>query len=354
MDADQTVECQAAHRVSDLGAHVAALRDVPGVTEAPHELVPGLSDADGAPAEFGRLVGEAVAGDGRQHEVERVLSASAVRGRVGEWADGLEQLDDRARPAVRHDQRQRVLVRRLHVDEVDVQPVDLGLELRQRVQSRLAPAPVVFGRPVAGELLHRRQLHTLRPIGDEFLGRPASRIDAAAQFFDLALRNFDSERADAVLCARRGVTHDRVLPFASLGALSIVECRDVEANIPRERRAWPEKARSGLCRPHRPDPRRPGRDRRRAAARQRRRASSAAEARIRFARGVNSTENSIAVPILVHLHDRERRAGTGWAHQARGPGLVAPALVHLGSVSRRRSACRSRTRRALGWKRRGW
>src|SRR5205814_5309380 len=84
-----------------------------------------------------------------------------------------------------------------------------------------ARAPVVFGRPVAGELLRRRQLHTLGPIGDEFLGRPASRIDAAAQFFDLALRNFDSERADPGLRARgRAVAHDRVLPVASL-----VSCR---------------------------------------------------------------------------------------------------------------------------------
>ena len=171
----------------------------------------------GPQPEFGRFVGEAVAGDGRQHEVERVLGAAAVRGRIGEGADGLEQFDDRARPAVRHDQRQRVLVRRLHVDEVDVQPVDLGLELRQRVQSRFAPAPVVFGRPVAGEFLRRGQLHTLGPIGDEFLGRPTSRIDAAAQFFDLAFRDVDSERADLGLCAcARGVTHDRVpSPIAS-------------------------------------------------------------------------------------------------------------------------------------------
>ena len=200
MDADQPVEGQAAHRVGDLGADVAALRDVPGVAEAVHQLGPGLSDADGAPAELGRLVGEAVAGDGRQHEVERVLGASAVCGGVGEWADGLEQLDDRARPAVRHDQRQRVLVRRLHMDEVDVEPVDLGFELRLRVQSSLAPPPVVLGCPVVGERLGGRQLHALRPIGDEFLGRPASRTDAAAQLVDLLLRNLDSERAD------RGVT----------------------------------------------------------------------------------------------------------------------------------------------------
>src|SRR5215467_10603267 len=99
------------------------------------------------------------------------------------------------------------------MDEVDVQPVDLGLELWQRVQSRLAAAPVVVGRPVAREVLYRRQLHTLRPIGDEFLGWPARRIDAAAQLVEFALSYFDSERPDRALGARsRGLTHDRVLP----------------------------------------------------------------------------------------------------------------------------------------------
>ena len=113
MDADQPLGCLAAHRVGDGGAHVAALGDVAGVAEAVHQLRPRLRDAAGVPAELGRLAREAVAGHGRQHEVERVLGASAVRGRVGERADGLEQLDDRAGPAVRHDQRQRVLVLRL-------------------------------------------------------------------------------------------------------------------------------------------------------------------------------------------------------------------------------------------------
>ena len=115
-------------------------------------------------------------------------------GRVGEWADGFEQLDDRARPAVRHDQRQRVRMGRLHMDEVDVQPVELGLELRQRVQSRFTLAPVVLGRPEPGERLRRRQLHTLRAIGDEFLGRPTSRIDATAKVVDRLLLELNRER----------------------------------------------------------------------------------------------------------------------------------------------------------------
>jgi hypothetical protein len=88
---------------------------------------------------------------------------------------------------VRHDQRQRVLVRRAHVDEVDVQPVDLGRELRQRVQSRLALAPVVVRRPVARQRLHRGELHALRPVVDELAGRPARRFDTTKQLNELLL-----------------------------------------------------------------------------------------------------------------------------------------------------------------------
>ena len=106
MDAYQPLGCLPSHRVGDEGAHVATLGDVAGVSEAVHQFCPGLRGAAGVPAELGGLAGEAVAGQGRQHEVEGVLGTPAVRGRVGERADGLEQLDDRAGPAVGHDQRQ--------------------------------------------------------------------------------------------------------------------------------------------------------------------------------------------------------------------------------------------------------
>ncbi len=135
VDAEQPLGCLAAHRVRDGGAHVAPLGDVARVAEAVHQLRPRACDAAGLPAELGRLAREAVARQGRQHQVECVLGGAAVSGRVGQRADGLQQLDDRAGPAMRHDQRQRILMPRPDVDEVDVDPVDLGRELRQRVQS---------------------------------------------------------------------------------------------------------------------------------------------------------------------------------------------------------------------------
>jgi hypothetical protein len=66
------------------------------------------------------------------------------------------------------------------------------------------------------------RLHALRPIGDELLGRPAGRIDAAAQFFDLARGHLDSERTDSGVRVRAGAAHDRVLPVVSPGDRAIV------------------------------------------------------------------------------------------------------------------------------------
>src|SRR5215207_5711222 len=96
---------------------------------------------------------------------------------------------------------------RSDVDEVDGDPVDLGRELRERVELRLGLAPVVVGRPVAGELLQRRQLHALGAVCNELFSRPARRLDPASQLSELLIGNLDLERTyvDGGLGGR---THD--------------------------------------------------------------------------------------------------------------------------------------------------
>jgi hypothetical protein len=116
-----------------------------------------------------------------------------------------------------HDQRQRVLVPGPDVDEVDLDPVDLGRELRQRVELRLRLAPVVVGLPVARELLQRRQLHALRPIFDKLPARPARRRDAPAQVVKLLLWNLDVERPD-LGGGLDGAAHDDFLSRSDLNA----------------------------------------------------------------------------------------------------------------------------------------
>ena len=82
---------------------------------------------------------------------------------------------------MRHDQRQGVRVTRADVDEVDIEPVDLGDELRQGIELRLGLAPVVVGAPVADELLELCQLDALRPVVDRLpVGPPRGRDAAGA------------------------------------------------------------------------------------------------------------------------------------------------------------------------------
>ena len=94
------------------------------------------------------------------------------------------------------DERQRVLVLRTDMDEVDVEAVDLGRELRERVQPRLARAPVVLRLPVAGELPHRRELHALGLVRDGLLLGPLGGCDASTEIVEGFVGNVDVERAD--------------------------------------------------------------------------------------------------------------------------------------------------------------
>src|SRR5262249_22114806 len=65
---------------------------------------------------------------------------------------------------------------RTHVDEVEVETVNLRHELRQRVQSFLTLSPVVFSCPIRRELPDRLKLHALGLVFDRLvLGRPPRR-----------------------------------------------------------------------------------------------------------------------------------------------------------------------------------
>ena len=112
---------------------------------------------------------------------------SSVRGRVGEQADDLQLLDDRAGPTVRDDQRHRTLVLGTDVNEVNVQSVHLGDELRQGVETLLALRPVVLRPPVARELLDRRERHALRIVRNRLPLGPPRRGYSPAQVGEFRL-----------------------------------------------------------------------------------------------------------------------------------------------------------------------
>ncbi len=98
------------------------------------------------------------------------------------------------------------------MDEMNVQPVDLGEEIRQGVYLRLAFAPVVLCRPILCELLHRRELHALCVARNLFAVGPFGLRDAFLQIDKLILRSFVMERAD------RGIGRGHlVLPLGGAG-----------------------------------------------------------------------------------------------------------------------------------------
>ena len=117
--------------------------------------------------------------------------------------DDLQLLDDRAGPSVRDDDRQRILMFRTNVDEMNVESIDLGDELRQGVQPRFDLAPVVACRPIAGEFLHRRELYALRCIRYRFPLGPPGRFDTPSQFDELRFRHMQTKRTNGVLVAAR-------------------------------------------------------------------------------------------------------------------------------------------------------
>src|SRR6516162_10303440 len=79
--------------------------------------------------------------------MESVRCARAMGRGIGQWIDNLELLDDRTGPPVRDDERQRIFMFRTNVNEMNVQPIDLGYELRQCIQFRLALPPIVICPP---------------------------------------------------------------------------------------------------------------------------------------------------------------------------------------------------------------
>ena len=139
--------------------------------------------------------------------MEGVRRAAAMRRRIDERVDDLQLLDDRAGPTVRDDERQRIVMLRAGVDEVDVQSVDLGDEVRIGIQLRLDLTPVVFVRPIAEDLLNGCERHALRIVGDGLALRQAGCRQAVAEIDESFLRNVDAEGPDGVTFGCGGGTN---------------------------------------------------------------------------------------------------------------------------------------------------
>src|SRR5882762_6421634 len=122
------------HPGRDARAPVAALREIVGVAQAPHQHRPCPRDSRQAPAALGRFVGESEPGKGGDYDVKGILGSTAMCRRVHQRCDGLKKLKDRSGPTVSEYDRQGALVLRSDVNEIDPEAVNLRTELWQRIQ----------------------------------------------------------------------------------------------------------------------------------------------------------------------------------------------------------------------------
>ena len=196
MDAEQSRRRVGSHQVDDERTPISTLCDEFFIAEAFHQHGPGAGDALGTPAGRAWLSRKAVTWHRGNHQMERVRGTPAVGCWIGQRLDDLQLLDDRAWPPMRDDERQRILVHGTHMDEMNVEAIDFGHEVRQGVEPCLALAPVIVGPPIAREFLYRRELHALGFIRHGFTLGPTRRRDAPAQFVDVRLRKVDGDGAD--------------------------------------------------------------------------------------------------------------------------------------------------------------
>jgi hypothetical protein len=134
---------------------------------------------------------------------------------------------------------------RANVDEMNVDAVDGGDELRKRVQPRLDLAPVVFLAPVAHQLLELCQLGALGLIRNGFTIGPTRCQQAPAEVDEIGLRNVDAEGADCAFIrrssqfgkhtesARRGNAHGRCTQKVAAIKIDVLE-HDLSPNFASE------------------------------------------------------------------------------------------------------------------------
>ena len=124
--------------------------------------------------------------------MEGRVRVGAVRARVRERPDDVEELRDGPRPAVRENERQGARLGRADMEEVDPLPVDVGGELRVSVEGPLPDAPVVAGAPVLHERPKDGERHAVIPAGVGDLLREARAAQPLGEIVEISLRNGDA------------------------------------------------------------------------------------------------------------------------------------------------------------------
>ena len=201
MNADQALGIGVAQARGDEAAPVAALRAEARVAQdVGHQLGESVGDLLDAEARLAGLERQRVAGKRRRDDAEV----------LGKQRDQLEELDDRAGPAVRNEQRHGVRSPARLVDEVQLDAADRHAELAKAVDARFLRAPIKVSVPIVDEILKTPKTGTGRPRLEWRLLGPARARQALAQVGERDLGNVQPERPGRV--HRRIMTSQMDLP----------------------------------------------------------------------------------------------------------------------------------------------
>src|SRR5690348_9978525 len=99
---------------------------------------------------------------------------------------------------MRDDDRRGVRVSRLHVDEMDVEAVDVRDEVRIAEDSSFNLPPVMLICPIVSELPDRRELHALRGVIDQLAAGPSCCVDAPLEVRKIFIRGAEAEWLNGV------------------------------------------------------------------------------------------------------------------------------------------------------------
>src|SRR4051812_46063596 len=175
----------------------AALHTIPGVAKPRHQGRFDRRHPRRVEAPLARLVRESKSRQRRRHDIERVVGTAAVSNGIGQWSDHFRELDNRPRPAVRDEERQRIALLRTAMDEMDLHTVDRRRELLETVQRAFLRAPVEAVAPVADQRLEIRAAGAVGPFRPgNLVGEPRPR-QPGFEVGELGIGNVDGERGDA-------------------------------------------------------------------------------------------------------------------------------------------------------------
>ncbi len=148
---------------------------------------------------------EPVTGERDDNDVEGIVPSAPVSHGIGQRFHHLVELEERPWPSVNEHQRQGVWVGRRPMDEVHVQAVDPGHEVRERVETPLLLTPIELVAPIRHQLLEVLDIGAVIPPDAFELVRKPGPGQPSLQVAQHRVRHFDGERSHLAVGRRLGL-----------------------------------------------------------------------------------------------------------------------------------------------------